>query len=356
MPNLTPADIGDLLRSTLKEYGRMKFTELATDLQQFIALNEMLKTNKETLDSGTSISWRLMLDHNNSARSVGLGATDIVDMPDLMGEAEVPWRFMTGNWAIEHHVVDMNRSPARLVDIVKEQRLGCLVSMAMYFEDKIWRAPAATNLLDPYGIPYYVVKSNVPATKANNDGFNGLAPADHTLVAGLNPVTNPRWRNYATQYSAVSKDDLIRKLRRATVKTDWKPPIPELGGQGFNTGNKYGLYTNYSVIGTMEEILESQNDNLGNDIAPMDGRVLFRKSPLIYVPKLEDDTTDPVYGVNWGEFKTSVLRGWWMRETVIDIQPGQHTVSATHIDCQFNWLTRNRRRHFVIAKDVTMPA
>lgn len=354
MPNLTASDIGDLLRSTLKEYGKMKFTEIATDIQKHIALNELLKTNKETLNAGTSITWRLMVDQNNSARSVGLGSTDIVDVPDLMQEAEVPWRFMTGNWAIEHHVVDMNRDPAMLVSIVKEQRFGCLISMAEYFEDKVWRAPATTNLLDPYGIPYYVVKSNTAATQANNDGFNGLTPQDWTTVAGINPTTNPRWRNYATQYTSVTKDDLIRKMRRATVKTDWMPPIDGL--PTFNTGNKYGLYSNYAVVGTMEEILESQNENLGNDIASMDGRVLFRRSPLIYVPKLELDTTNPVYGINWGEFKTTVLRGWWMRETVIDVQPGQHTISATHLDCQFNWLTRNRRRHFVIATDVTMPA
>ncbi len=41
---------------------------------------------------------------------------------------------------------------------------------------------------------------------------------------------------------------------------------------------------------------------------------------------------------------------------MLPIQPGQHTVSANHVDCSFNWITRNRRRHFVLATNTTMPA
>ncbi len=123
----------------------------------------------------------------------------------------------------------------------------------------------------------------------------------------------------------------------------------------YNTGDDYGFYTNYNVVAGLEQLARAQNENLGTDVAAMDGQVQFKRRPVMPVKVLDDDTTDPIYGINWGEFKTIKLAGWWMRETRIPIQPGQHTMSATHVDCSFNWITRNRRRHFVIAKNTGLP-
>ena len=75
-----------------------------------------------------------------------------------------------------------------------------------------------------------------------------------------------------------------------------------------------------------------------------------------WVPVLDEDTTNPVYGINWGEFKTAILGNWWMKETVLDRVPGQHNVSAVYIDSSFNWICRNRRRNFVISNGTTLPA
>lgn len=345
MPAVASSDVGDLIRNTQKELGKMKLTDLSTDIQKHIALSQLLKGNRETLKSGSSIQFNLMVDHNDSARSVGYGAEDIVDIPDLTEQGEVPWRKVTGNWAIEHALVDMNREPARITDMVALQRRGCLIALAEWFEDRFWRAPSSSSL-DPYGVAYYVVKSA-------SEGFTTNAPTGHTLVANINPSTgaNGRWRNWAAPYTEVSKSGLIAAARKAAFYTDWEPAIPNM--PTFNTGDKYGFYANYTTVGALELILESQNDNLGSDVASQDGKVLFKRSPIVTVKKLDDDTTNPLYGINWGEFKTVVLGGWWMRETTIDIQPGQHTISATHVDCQFNWTTRNRRRHFVISNGTT---
>ncbi len=105
----------------------------------------------------------------------------------------------------------------------------------------------------------------------------------------------------------------------------------------------------------MKYLLESQNDNLGMDVDSMDGKPVFRRTPITWIPQLDNDTTNPVYGINWGEFHTAGLRQWWLKETQIPIQPNQHTVSSTHTDCTFQWLTRDRRRHFVLATNTTTP-
>ena len=350
MASLQASDIGDLVTTTLNELGRLKFTDLMSDYQNTIALKRTMKKGKMTFDSGKAVSFNVITNHNDSARFVGLGATDVVDVPNVMTTGEVPWRHITWNWAIEGREEVMNASPAKIVDIVKTRRIAAFGSGIIKFEQRFWRTPSANDTTNPYGIPYWIVKSNTAVT--TNDGFNGNVPSGFTTVGGINPTTYPRWRNYATQYTAVTKDDLIRKLRRAMVYTDFMPLVDEI--PTYNTGDDYAIYTNYNVLGTLEEILEDQNENLGNDIAPMDGRVLFRKTPVVWAKELDLDTTNPVYGVNWGEFKAMGLRGWWMKEYADDHVPGQHTVSATHTDSSFNWFCRNRRRNFVLATDTTL--
>lgn len=350
MASLQASDIGDLIKNTINELGRMKVTDISTDLMRHVALPKLLKPNRQSIQSGPLVQFNLMTDHNNSARGVGLAAEDVVDIPDLMIQGQVPWRHVTANWAIEHRVIDMNRNPGRIVDMVKEQRLACLISLAEYFEDRVWRCPASTDTTNFYGIPYWVVKNNT-------EGYNGGLPSGYTDVGGIDPdgaTSRGRWKNWTFQYTNITKEDLIAKWWKAATYTNFAPAVE--GMSTFDTGEGPGYYTNYSVISSLKQALEAQNDDLGNDLDSMEGRTQFRRVPVTFVQKLDDDTTDPIYGLTWGEMKMMVLDGWWMRETAVDIQPGQHTVSATHVDCTLNLITRNRRRHFVGAKNTTMPA
>lgn len=351
---LQAANLADLVTTTLNELGRLKFTDIMSTYQRTVALKRLMKKAKITFDSGKEISFNLITDHSNSARYVGLYAQDVVDVTNVMTTGSIPWRHITWNWAMDGREEVMNASPAKIVDLIKSRRIAAFGSAVVKFETSFWRVPATTDDVSPYGVPYWVVKSNTATTTA--DGFNGDTPSGYTTVAGVSTTTYPRWKNYATQYTAVTKDDLIRKLRRAAEYTDFMPLVDET--PVYNTGDDYGYYTNYAVLGTLQEILESQNDNLGNDVAPMDGhnKVLFRSGPVEFIKELDTDTTNPVYGINWGEFKTAGLRGWWMKETQIDEVPGQHTVSATHTDCSFNFLCRNRRRNFVLATNTGLPA
>lgn len=337
---LQASNIGDLVTTTLSELGRLKFTDLMSDYNKTIVLRRLMKKNKMTFDSGKSVSFNVITDTGDNAVFVGLYATDNVDVKNVMTTGDVPWRHITWAWAMDRREATMNASPAKIVDLIKTRRIAEFGGAIIKFEQAFWRCPAASNDLNPYGLPYWV-------TKNATEGFNGGAPSGYTTVGGINPTTYPRWKNWTAQYSTVSKDDLIRKMRKAMHYTDFETltgDVPE-----YNAGDDYACYSNYTVVQTLEEILEAQNENLGNDIAPMDGKVMFRGIPIQPVKELDGDTTNPVYGINWGEFFTMGLKGEWMRETQIPVQPGQHTVSATFTDCSFNWITRNRRRHFVIA-------
>ena len=106
--------------------------------------------------------------------------------------------------------------------------------------------------------------------------------------------------------------------------------------------------SNYAVVSVFEESLESQNDNLGHDIAPMDGLPTFRKIMIECVSYLDTDTDNPVYGVNWGTFKPFIKTGWNFKESPAMRIPEKHTCIAVHTDLSYNFVCYDRRQNYVL--------
>lgn len=345
-PALIPTGLGDLVQTTLRNLGKPKFTEIVSPLQKHTAMRNLFRKNRIEFESGYGFQWDVMVNPSNSAANVGLGSSDNVQIYDTMVQAQADWRNTTANYAWIAQEIDMNREPSRIVNLLKARRISTMISLAELMEGNFWGPPVAfADNLTPWGVNTWIVKN---ATQ----GFNGGAPSGYTTI-GLNPTTYPNWNNYTDQYTNVSPDDLIRKWRRAATFTGFEPPVD--GIPTFNTGDTYGFYTNYGVLGPLEELLIAQNENIGEDVAKMDGKVTFRRVPVSWVPKLEADTTNPVYGINWGSFKTYILNGWWLKETHIPNYPGQHTMAATFLDCTYQMVTTNRRCHFVLATGTTYP-
>ncbi len=347
--------IQDLITVTLKDLGRLKFVELASTLQEYHALGKLIDQYKVQYQSGTAIQWNIMLNQSGAAKNVGLFESDNVNISDVMTTASIPWRHCTTNYAFERREVQFNATPARIVELVKIRRADAMISLAELMEKNFWQAPATTSdTAHPYGLAYQIVRG-----QPNDEGFTGKRPfaqdgtqfADHS---GLDPdlSANAQWRNYFADYETVSKTDLVRKWRKASVFTNFKP-VPQVAVADYNTGNNYAYYTNYNVIGRLEEALEAQNDNLGNDIASKDGQLVFRQVPVMWVPHLETDTTngeDPIYGVNWGTIKPVFLSGEYMREEGPTQVPGQHTTFQVFVDSTLNFKCTDRRRNFLLSK------
>jgi hypothetical protein len=347
-PNaLTAPNVGDLVQTTLRDLGKPKFTDISSPLQRHTAMRNLLRKNRRELESGYGVQFDVMVGQAGSATNVGLGASDNVDDVDVMTQGTADWRNTTCNYSIIGQVLDMNREPARIVNFVQMKRIAALISLAELMEANFWGPPvASTDAITPWGVNTWLVKN---AT----EGLNGGAPSGYTTI-GLNPTTYPQWQNWTYQYTNVTNEDLVRHWRKAALFTDFQPPVDGIPTP--NTGDDYGFYTNYGVIGPLEELLMSQNDNLGDDLAKYDGKVHLLRTPVMWVPKLEADTTNPVYGINWGWAKTYILQGWWLRETHVPIYPGQHTISAHFMDATYQWVWKNRRANFVLATGTTYPS
>lgn len=349
--------VADLMSDTLARYKRNRWTDLMSALQKTIAFKEIYRP-KKTMDEdsgGTSINFQLLTDTNGSFRFVGLAYTAVLSPPSADLQGSIPWRGWTYNWWFDAAEPAINAGDARIIDIMRTRYYKAVGSMIEGVEAQLWRLTAATDDTAIYGIPNYVVKSATVATDANNFGFNGLAPSGYTTVAGINPTTYERWRNYTDTYSVVSKDDLIRKLRRAAEYTKFMPLVP--GEPLLDAGGGYGWYMNYITYGALVEAAEGQNDDLGEDVASMDGgKVMFRGAKLDWNPMLREDTTNPVYGIDWSTMYAAKMPGWWEKETKIDINPQQPTVVSAHTTTRTNLICTNRRANCVISNGTTLPA
>ena len=350
MAYLQADDIADLIKTTQRDLGRMKWSDISYTLQEHVALPMLLQREKVSFQSGYGIQWNIATATSGAAKDTEMYATDSVNVSDVMQTANIPWRHVTTNYAIERREVAMNRAPAEIVDLVRIRRNDAMIDLAKHMETRFWNKPASsTDNQQMYGVPYWIC---YPGTTSNANGaFEGLNPAGFSAGAGnLSSVTYPNWANWACTYTAITSTDLIRKWRRAATFTNFKAPVPS---PSYSTGNNYGYYTNYSVIGPLEEALEAQNDNLGNDIASKDGRLMFRQVPVTWVPFLEANTANPVYGINWGVLKPAFLAGEYMREEGPTPASTQHSVFVTHVDTTLNLMCTNRRMNFVLGTGAT---
>lgn len=347
MPSLPATSLNDLVQTTLRDLGKPNFTMLATNLQDYTFFdNVVMKKGRAKIDSGYGFQWDVQVRKSGNAAAVGLYATDATDSVDTMVQATADWRFVRNSWAIDEHEITMNSGSQKIVDIMTTRETAAMIDLIELMEQFCWGPPVdILDVITPWGIKTWMVKN---AT----EGFNGGAPSGYTSI-GLNPTTYPKWKNWTAQYTSVTKDDLVRKMRKASRYTRFKSPVRY---PSTDTGYDCQLYTNYGVIQPLEEVLESQNENLGSEIAKYDGKLMFHNTPVTQVFALDADTTNPVYGINWGDAKVYIHDGWWGKRTTLTNKPGQHNVTETYLDYQYQMVFKNRRTSWVIATGTTEPS
>jgi len=335
-------DIADLVKSVLKDQDRFNWTDLTSDIQEYIALPQILTEERVGFGGGTGFKFRFMNGTSGAARNVGLYSTDNTSVADVFVEGSVPWRHSETSYAWDLHEFDMNMGEEEIFDLITARRFDSMVDLAKLLENDFWSKPSSSSdTTTPFGLGYWIVYN---ATT----GFNGGNPSGFTAGAGgIDSDTYTRWKNFTANYSAVTKSDLIKTLRLAVYKTNFKAPMPSPG----NTPEiRRALYTNYDVVAEMESLLEAQNENLGNDLASKDGMVMLRGVPVITVPQLDDTAHDAVFGIDWSQFKPVFLRGWYIKESGAKPSATQHNVVDAHVDLSYNYVAKDRRRLFVVAK------
>lgn len=341
------SQIDDAVLLTLEKMVKTgAFLDLQTDLQDHVAVREMWKQRQKKFDGGHPWQFQAQIDHNYSAKAVGLFETDGSALTDTMVQGEVPERHVNAHYIYDQREPDFQRGGHAIVSLVQTRYVAMMVSFYEYLETVLWGKPTdSTDLKTPYGIKYWVLK----AAADGDEGFQTANPSGFSSGrAGIDTSTYTRWANWAADYAAVSKEDLVRKMRKGFYKTQFRSPVshsePVLGGM------RNGIYAGYTPIGLLEELAEAQNVNLGNDLASKDGRVLFKSTPLTYAPKLDDESDDPVYMLDWKWLSVGVKSGWENELSKPYMVPNKHTVRRVDLDASLNMICTNLRRQSVFSK------
>lgn len=332
---LTYDQIVDLVTGTLEDLGKLKWTMIATDLQEHHAMTQILKKKKVKIRSGISVRRSLMVDHSGAAKHVGAFAEDTLNVGTVMKTISVDWRHTTTNYTWDKSEFRMNTDPAEIYDLIKTRRDDAMIALAELMEEAMWSKPAdSTDDITPYGLKYWMVGNA-------SEGFYGAAPAGFS--AGAGGLVHSRWRNWTFEFDALTREDAIRKIKRALKHTNFKPPIPV---KDYYLGADKSMYTTEDVQTELEERVEEQNDNLGADLDKYGDNAVIRRIPIRWAPYLDSDTNDPILGVDWGCIYPFFLAGEYMEEDPPQKAAKQHRVLEVHIDTTWNTLCTDRRKLF----------
>lgn len=343
MPTYEADDIADLVVSTQKDLGELRFSQIATRLQGYECMGRVLKADSTKIESGEGIQRNVMVDHSDSADTVGLFEDDDVSFKDVMQTLTVPWRHSRTYWMYERREMLMNRGSRRLLDLIKVRRTASMIAMAELLEQEFWSSPpSSSDKTHLFGVPYWI-------TQSDTEGFNG---ADHGNFSsgkgGLSATTYTRWKNYTGKYVSVDKGDLIQLMRNGHRKTNWRSPV-SINDYRKGNGQRFRVYCGNSVISDFERVGEGQNENLGRDLASMDGKMTFRGHPIIWVPYLDDSsiTNAPVYMIDFNDFYIHILSGDYLRESKPTPSALQHNTYVCFVDLTANIVCTNVRHQAV---------
>lgn len=335
------ADAAALTQEKLIKRGA--FVDLQTDLQDHVAVREMWKRRQKQFEGGDPWRFDIQTDHNHSTRAVGLYDTDGSALTDTMASGTVHVRHVNAHYIYDLRERAFQRGGTAIVNLIKTKYVAMMVSFYEWLEEILWSEPEDDNKT-PFGVAYWVTRA-----AADAEGFNGVDPTNFPAGrAGLTVAAQPRFNNWNAQYKAISKEDLIRKMRNAARKINFRSPVSH--AQPVFDGMKNGIYVNGDTIGLMEETLEKQNMNLGNDMASKDGRTQFKSTSVTYAPYLNADAADPVYMLDWKWMAIGILAGWENELTKPYMVPGKHLVRRVDLDASLNMACTNLRRQAVISK------
>lgn len=336
------SNFADLVLLTLSDYEKKKpkYRQIAQQYVDYEVLSSWMKKDKIIVSGGKNISRNLMVKTLGAARHRGFLEQDQVQLGDYGQQITVEWCYADTTYGF-HKILDqkMHKGEKKLADKISMARDGAFIDIADVMEPAGFGTPSsATDTTTPMGLTYWIVKDSTI-------GFNGGAPFGST-VGGVNVATYPKFKNYSGTYSAATYDDLVVPLEKAHFETGFKSPMgaKEMGGR---KGRRWRLYTNIDTKINLDKIARNQNDNLGIDIAKMDGVSVFKGHPIIPVHYLSADTANPIYFVDHDTFYPVVLEGCFFTETV-DKDPNNHNIVWVFVEIVYNYICVDRRRNGVL--------
>ena len=346
----------DLLKVTLKAYPRKGMFTVVQERHVFPIMNRIFARDRMIIRAGKSISERIMIDENGSAKMVQPYEIHEGSVVDVMAVMEMQWRQAQADWTLEKGEVLRNQDGsmsrgqiAQLVDLMKPRRASADLSLANKMEKLGWKAPtSATDVLNPNGIFYYLVPITAAQVAAGSGGDHiGRNSPDFMTTAGIDAREEAYrlWRSYVDVWdndTPTVTDDDIRKMVRMHRRLVFQVPMNARDWSSDAFADFQG-YCSEARLEAFEERARANNESLGADLGKFSGKVVIKGTPLNWVQELDDIASDPFVLLNHNHLHAFILEGDNFTESVEGGGIAQHRVTVTFTDVSFNFGTFNRR-------------
>lgn len=344
MPAIAVDSHPGILASSVAEWRKGWFTEIASRLNNYPFYSQIMRKKKRKVAYGPSYEIRGVYDHNDSARFTRIGDTDVLPPDDHVVKGSVVLRTVEASMKIERREILAAGSPGAVLDLQKTKYFEMMLSWLEKNERSGWQAPINDDKT-PFSIPYHIVKSS--ATGANDadhsDGVGGAFLGGH--ASGFSSWQNidvtqakygDRMKNWAYVYTDVTPTTLLENMRRAAIRIMWESPLDYLVSAN-SPAPESGHYMGLFPLQQLESLQRNANDSVGFDLANTDGRTLFKGAPLVYVSLLDEDSQKPVYHIPWRYFFSAVSQQGEVETDLPNNVGGSHNMSGRWLEVERNF-------------------
>jgi len=351
--------LADLWNSTRKYRPFPKPTTLLP-LHHFEICDYWLTKAARYSTGGTRVEFEVSYRENGSAEWVAPGAVRTPTLSDTTVRMSVPFVGLSGYYAVTDVELRQNAGPAKMWNLLDQKRRAAMLDIMKELESRAWEAPEdASDDTHLWGVPYHVV----PIQSGQTAGFNGALPyyKDGTQAStyqgiDVSQAKYARIRNYNDRWTndegKITEED-INRLAKMFMMLQWKPPR-QMADLEKPTYARFRIYTNMNIIQGLREYVRSANSQLGKDPAAFgvrlqDGWPILFGYPVIWIEKLDEDSTNPLYMLNLDELVPIFDRNAHFAESDAMNDVSQHDVWVTYIDTRLNLACRDRRKLGVIS-------
>lgn len=338
----------DILQATLPH---MKKKCVLTFLYENYEFMNSFWRDRAKVGGGDKLQRFITLEDEGNAGHRNRWSEDTHNVVNTDHAIEVDWVTLSGNLSWNLIEADMNKGAARIYDKIQNKYDNAIREMADELYPALLSTPTSSSDKDsPHGIPAWISYGAAAGTggwAAYNAHYNDGSATTYN-PGGINANTYNRWANYYADHNNDLDDSVLVLLDRATRKLNFQGP--NLGKKLTKETGNFSLYSNDTVIGSLNLLYAKSDDQMGIRVGQHFGDdPIFKRMKFQYVDVLNTADTDtygtnPIIGVNHNILYPSVLNNWDMRIWKPRHRDSQHLVMTVDMDIVYAIICEDRRR------------
>ncbi len=337
------AQIPSLITDTLSHYKDVSKVKMALEYQRYLFVDEIFKDDVYDVQEGKNAEFRFITDDDGQARHANYLEGRTINLRDKTLVGSVEWTLADNVAVWEVHQIEMNKGKAKILDTLKKAYARAYAELFKVLEQRAVLAPdSASDTKNPPGLQYWFC--GPPSGTTNyTGGWIGTTTrlGDGTSITnpgGINRVNNPKARMWAANHNGMTMQTLDT-MRAGFVYTNFRVPR-NLKEYYSAPMRKLRILTSLAYSIEYERLVNQLGpDGRQKDLNPFYGSAItFRGVEWVGIPTLDNVSLNPIYVVDFMNFRPIVHSNWWLREDEVMRDREQPHLYSMQIDCWYSYV------------------